>query len=62
MLGIETILILLRYYRETSMYYEHKANKKEIGLRIAELRKLKGLSQTDLAKRLKNIPIFTSSN
>lgn len=30
-----------------------KLTKKEIGLRIAELRKLKGLSQTDLAKRLK---------
>lgn len=30
-----------------------KLSQKEIGLRIAELRKLKGLSQADLAKRLK---------
>jgi transcriptional regulator with XRE-family HTH domain len=48
----KTFCIFIAFKKETSTMAA-KLSQKEIGRRITELRKLKGLSQADLAKRIK---------
>lgn len=52
------MLILVLLKNELHNGYEHKLSQKQIGQRIAELRKMKGLSQEDLAK---SVPISRPS-
>jgi transcriptional regulator with XRE-family HTH domain len=51
--SFRTFLTLLRYNQKATAAMDDKISQKEIGQRITGLRKLKGLSQADLAKRLK---------
>ena len=53
MFCIKTICIFVLLIKETQMDMNIILSQKEIGQRITELRKLKGLSQEDLAKRVK---------
>jgi len=50
---IETNLIFVPLNSETQIDMNMKLSKKQIGQRITELRKMKGLSQEDLAKSVK---------
>lgn len=53
MFCIETILIFVPLNSETQIDMNIKLSQKQIGQRITELRKMKGLSQEDLAKSVK---------
>ncbi len=53
MFCIETILIFVPLNSETQIVMNIKLSQKQIGQRITELRKMKGLSQEDLAKSVK---------
>lgn len=53
MFCIETLLIFVLFNRETSIEMNIILSQKQIGQRITELRKMKGLSQEDLAKSVK---------